>query len=234
MRWFALGAALLLSATAAQLSASASSSAAAASPTAVSGSQALSATGSSAVVLSATALSATATATNAVALSTTPLAQPSAKSDGATLVSPTAAPAAAFQPPHRSPALASSLAFFPGVALHGIGHMYAGSWMKGLGLFAIEGGVGYLGYSAYNEYQRGAYSGLKFSGGQIPNLGGAESEVGILLVAAGAFIFTWVDDMAGAPIAAAEFNKIHAHDQGLSVRLEPVQNGALLALTSTF
>jgi hypothetical protein len=235
MRLFVTGAAIFFSAMAVQLHATGSSSSAtgATAQSSVKGNASSSVTPAPTPAASGQALSAT--AGSAAAVSATPLASAKALKDGAKTLSPTAqAPLNTYRPPHRYPALAESLAVFPGVVVHGAGHMYAGSWMKGIGLFLLEGASVWLDYSAYNEYKRGAYYGLKFSGNSIPNLGGAESEVGILMVANLGFLFTWFDDMGGAPLAAGEFNRIHEHDQGLSLHLLPVQNGAALALSSTF
>jgi hypothetical protein len=163
-------------------------------------------------------------------------------------LSPTAKPApakdaagnspAAFQAPHRIPAVATGLAFIPGVAIHGAGHMYAGSWLKGVGLFLLEGASVYLGYDAYRnhlgDYNRvaNAFSNKPF---QLPtNMGGAEQETGVLLVAGTGFIYGWLDDIVGAPIAANEFNKLHAQDTPFSLGIQPRPDGVLLALTRNF
>jgi len=134
---------------------------------------------------------------------------------------------------HKSPALAGGLAFFPGVVVHGAGHMYAGSWMKGLGLFAIEAAsaavlvksVGGLGDAAN-----------VFSGGKsVPtDISGVEINVGTALVSSMGLLWTWFDDMAGAPIAASEYNKIQDQRSTAQLELVPGSHGAELALSTNF
>jgi hypothetical protein len=106
--------------------------------------------------------------------------------------------------------------------------------MKGVGLFLLSGAVDYLYYSAINEAERGNLNGLKVSSNQIPNLGGAETEVGVLLVATSGFIFTRVDDIVGSATAAREFNKLHEQDTDLSFQIQPRPDGVALALTRSF
>lgn len=125
----------------------------------------------------------------------------------AAVVSPTPTPDPSI--PHRSPVLAGSLAFFPGVALHGVGHMYAGNWFKGLGLLALEGGATYLAYQhiTVGMTEINDATGSVNSGSTIPtNFNPPLTHVGVLLVCTATWIFTWWDDMAGAPKAARSFN----------------------------
>ncbi|HTB23616.1 MAG TPA: hypothetical protein VK914_13045 [bacterium] len=151
---------------------------------------------------------------------------------------------AAFRPAHRSPVVATLLAWIPGVVVHGSGHMYAHSWMKGLGLFALEGASVYLMYEDYRWYEEPSHGPFQpyFSNNNnnnnnsLPsNLGFAYQQAGIALVALPAFIFTWVDDICGASIAAHQFNQLQDQQaQTISMHLEPRPGGAVLALSSNF
>lgn len=138
---------------------------------------------------------------------------------------------------HKSPAIAGALGFFPGVALHGAGHMYAGSWIKGLGLLAIEGAAIGIGYTtvnnSINDIQKIA-DGTK--NGAVPtNVGTAYQAVGVGLVCSMAFLWTWFDDMAGAPIAAKEHNRLADESAGQAkLQLTPMGDGAMLALVQRF
>jgi len=150
-----------------------------------------------------------------------------------------AQPAAKPSVSHRSAAVATTLAWIPGVAIHGAGHIYAGSYMKGIGLFLLEGASVWLVYQGYNEYQRGAYPDLRNNSGlnnntPATNMGTEDTEVGVGLVALTGFIFTWVDDVAGAGIAADEYNKIQDQNSTVSLHLLPRSDGAVLALSSNF
>lgn len=137
---------------------------------------------------------------------------------------------------HKSPAIAGGLAFFPGVAVHGAGHMYAGSWMKGLGLLAIEGvalGIGIP--TAINGADRiqKAFEGA--GNGSTADAGDSFRDVGIVLVCTMAFLWTWFDDMAGAPIAANEYNRLAdeaAAQTGMQVI--PRADGVSVALVQHF
>jgi TM2 domain-containing membrane protein YozV len=137
---------------------------------------------------------------------------------------------------HKSPVVAGALAFFPGMLIHGTGHMYAGSWIKGLGLLAIEGaGVGVAAYqisTGITDIQNMTNS----NNGSIPtDLSPAYSRIGVILVGTVAFFFTWFDDMSGAPIAAMEYNK--RADQAASraeLHLLPVNGGARLVYSAKF
>lgn len=138
---------------------------------------------------------------------------------------------------HKSPALASLLAVVPGVAVHGAGHMYAGSWMKGLGLLAIEGAAVGIGVATVNH---GIDDINKLSDGSkngaIPtNVGTAYQTLGVAMVCSMAFLWTWFDDMAGSAIAAKEYNRL-ADEEANQARLQLLPNGdgAALALVSNF
>lgn len=145
--------------------------------------------------------------------------------------------AQALPPPYRNPQVATILAVFPGIAIHGAGHLYAGSWMKGAALFVLEGASVYLLYDAYDQYKRGDFDNItKNNGSGIPtNLGIEYQEAGIALVAFTGWGATWVDDMIGAHFAATQFNEVHKQDSTtVSLRLQPRPDGAVLALSSTF
>ncbi|HTA16895.1 MAG TPA: hypothetical protein VK786_04045 [bacterium] len=145
--------------------------------------------------------------------------------------------AKAVPPPQRNPQVATILAIFPGIAIHGAGHLYAGSWMKGAALFALEGATVYLLYDAYHQYERGDFDNItKNNGSGIPtNLGIEYQEAGIALVSITGWGATWVDDMIGAHFAAKQFNQVHQQDSStVSLRLQPRPDGAVLALSSTF
>jgi hypothetical protein len=144
--------------------------------------------------------------------------------------------------PHRYPGVATLLAFIPGVVIHGAGHMYAHSWMKGVGLFLLEGASTYLLWDGYHEYTRGAFNNIfnnnnnnNNSGGGIPsNLGGAYEEVGVAVgVAVPVWFYTWFDDISGAGIAARQFDDMQQQNT-VSLHLEPRPDGAVLALSSNF
>jgi hypothetical protein len=138
---------------------------------------------------------------------------------------------------HKSPGIAGGLAFFPGIVVHGAGHMYAGSWMKGLGLLAVEGiaaGVGAVTVSnGWNDIQK-LMDGTK--NGAVPtNVGTAYQTLGVGMVCAMAFLWTWFDDMAGAPIAAHEYNRLADEAAGQAkLQFTPSGDGAVLALVKRF
>ena len=135
---------------------------------------------------------------------------------------------------HKSPALAGFLGFIPGIAVHGAGHMYAGSWMKGLGLLAVEAAsVGIIAANV-STIQADVDSISKTNNGVPTDLSVPYTKIGILTVCSAAFLWSWFDDMAGAPIAVAEYNKIQ--DQGATARLQlaPRGDGAQLALSTQF
>lgn len=137
----------------------------------------------------------------------------------------------------KSPVIAGGLAFFPGVLVHGAGHMYAGSWIKGLGLLAIEGaavGVGVATVSRGIDDVQKLADGSK--NGQIPtNVGTAYQTLGVGLVCTMAFLWTWFDDMAGAPIAAKEYNRLAEEREGRAqLKFLPAGDGAALALVRRF
>jgi hypothetical protein len=137
---------------------------------------------------------------------------------------------------HRSPGVAGGLAFFPGIAVHGAGHMYAGSWIKGLGLLAIEGAAVGIAVANYNGAASEFEAMSKGSGGgKFPtSADGAYTKIGIITVSTMAFLWTWFDDMAGASIAAGEFNKIADEKSQAQLRVEPRFDGAALALSTEF
>jgi len=125
-----------------------------------------------------------------------------------------------------------------GFVVHGLGHMYAGSWMKGVSLFFIEGASIYLLAKTYNDYENGRYNYLTQNNNNgtnaLTDLGPVEQGVGIALVATTGFVYTWWDDMGGAPIAARQFNAIHAQDAPVSLNVVPQPGGAMLALSRNF
>jgi TM2 domain-containing membrane protein YozV len=145
--------------------------------------------------------------------------------------------AAAPKGKRKSPAIAGGLAFFPGVVVHGAGHMYAGSWMKGLGLLAIEGAALGIGITTvtqnYGEIEK-VINGTQ--NGSIPtDVGAAWQALGVGLVCSMAFLWTWFDDMAGAPIAANEYNRLAEEREGQAqLKFMPTGDGAVLALVRRF
>jgi uncharacterized membrane protein YdbT with pleckstrin-like domain len=145
--------------------------------------------------------------------------------------------AAAPKGKRKSPAIAGGLAFFPGVVVHGSGHMYAGSWMKGLGLLAIEGAALGIGITTvtqnYAEIEKVINSAQ--NNGIPTDVGAAWSALGVGLVCSMAFLWTWFDDMAGAPIAANEYNRLAEEREGQAqLKLMPTGDGAVLALVRRF
>jgi TM2 domain-containing membrane protein YozV len=134
---------------------------------------------------------------------------------------------------HKSKAIAGGLAFFPGVAIHGAGHMYAGSWMKGLGLLAIEGAA----IGGLTQSVGGLTDATKvFNGGKsVPtDVSAVYTTVGLALVSSMALIWSWFDDMAGAPVAVVEYNKIQDQNATAQFRVNPRGDGAELALSTNF
>ena len=158
-------------------------------------------------------------------------AQGQALSGTAKAVSGTAAGA---ESNHKSEALAEIIAWVPGIAIHGAGHMYAGSWMHGLGLCALEGACVYEGMQVVNRNNFGKFN---VSGGKIPTgLSGAYTDAGIGLVCALGMIWTWMDDLSGATVAVDEYNKLQDQAAGPHARLQllPTRDGAMLALSTQF
>jgi TM2 domain-containing membrane protein YozV len=136
---------------------------------------------------------------------------------------------------HKSKALAGGLAFFPGVAIHGAGHMYAGSWMKGFGLLAIEGvAIGGL-VSSTNGIIDDSKKVFGNDRKTIPtDLSGFYVNLGIATVSSMAILWTWFDDMAGAPIAVSEYNKLQDQNATAQFRVAPRGDGAEMALSTNF
>jgi hypothetical protein len=142
--------------------------------------------------------------------------------------------AASTEANHKSEALAEIIAWVPGIAIHGAGHMYAGSWMHGLGLFALEGACVYEGMQVVN---RGNFNKFNVSGGKIPTgLSGAYTDAGIGLVCAMGMLWTWLDDVSGATVAVDDYNKIQDQAAGPHAQLQllPTRDGAMLALSTQF
>ena len=135
---------------------------------------------------------------------------------------------------HKSPALAGFLGFVPGVAVHGAGHMYAGSWMKGFGLLAVEAAS--IGIIAANvsTIQADVDSISKTNNGVPTDLSVPYTKLGIITVSSMAFLWSWWDDMAGAPIAVSEYNKIQDQDASASLQLAPRGDGVQVALSTPF
>jgi hypothetical protein len=58
---------------------------------------------------------------------------------------------------------------------------------------------------------------------------------GVGLVCSMAFLWTWFDDMAGAPIAANEYNRLAEEREGQAqLKFMPTGDGAVLALVRRF
>jgi TM2 domain-containing membrane protein YozV len=136
---------------------------------------------------------------------------------------------------HKSPGLATILAIFPGTIFHGAGHMYAGSWIKGVGLLVI-GTAGAL--VAYNQYSAG-YNDIQnlmssSSGGIPEDLSGAYGRLGPILVGTMAFLWSGWDDMAGAGIAAEEYNRKLDQSLRTQIQIVPRDGGAQVALSTHF
>lgn len=174
------------------------------------------------------------------AQATTSTAKVGATTENATVSSSaqTKGAAVAESPDHKSSALAHTLAIFPGIAIHGAGNMYAGSWMKGLGLFVVGTGGAYLAYdqanAGYNEIQS-TFTNLHNNGNSGISLdySGVFGRIGLILVGTAAFIWTGWDDIAGCGIAVDEYNK-RADDAAAHVELLPTNGGAVLAYTNRF
>jgi hypothetical protein len=138
----------------------------------------------------------------------------------------------------KSPVKAGGLAIFPGVLVHGSGHMYAGSWMKGLGLATVEAAsiiIGVGQYTANVDEVNKIIKGMEKN--QIPtDLSNAYTAVGVMAVCSMAFLWSWFDDMTGAPVAAIRYNEKAALEERAELRLLPTsdQAGAMVALTRRF
>jgi len=132
-----------------------------------------------------------------------------------------------------------TLAWLPGVAIHGAGHLYAGSYFKGASLLALEGASIWLGASYGSQIGDDINRLSKANnnnGNSIPtDIAPLTARVGIFSVAAACFIYTWLDDLGGAGIAAQKYNQ----DQKLAasrVALMPTRDGQgmLLGYTTQF
>jgi hypothetical protein len=138
--------------------------------------------------------------------------------------------------PHRYPALADTLAWLPGIALHGSGHIYAGSYFKGFSLLALEGASIWLGYSNSMTLADDVKSLSNSGNGKIPsNLAPITSRVGIVSVALFGFIDTWLDDLGGAGTAADKFNQRQALEASrVALAPTPDGQGVLLGYSARF
>jgi hypothetical protein len=136
---------------------------------------------------------------------------------------------------HKSVALGTVLAFVPGIAFHGAGHVYAGSYMKGFGLMAIEGACVAVGYDTVRRAMDNANG---MNGGGIPtDLSPFYTDAGIAVVTGLGFFWTWWDDIAGTGIAVNEYNKQQdeaANAIAVHAQLLPAPGGAMLALSTRF
>ena len=171
----------------------------------------------------------------------TPVAKKADASGSATSVSKTATPTevAKVEDHHKSAVLASSLAFIPGIAIHGVGHMYAGSWVKGVGLFLVgSGGAAIAAYEGVHGYDDIKTLVNDVNGGSIPtDLSPALSKIGIIVVGTASFLFTWFDDMSGAPLAVDRYNKRiddATENSHAELNVLPTSGGAQLVYTAKF
>ncbi len=138
---------------------------------------------------------------------------------------------------HKSPGVAFGLALFPGALVHGTGHMYAGSWLKGTGLLAVEGASIAMGYTsvinAINEFDRIQKIEKSNPGAAVSaDYGPLMAQVGVALVCTTAFLWSWIDDMAGSATAANQYNKIHSQSD-TTLQLRP-EGGIQLAWRANF
>jgi hypothetical protein len=203
----------------------------------------LAVSGTASASLSVTAQSLTSTA-SATALTPTAKVEPAAKPTVQT--TPEAAKPANL--PHRSPALAHFLAFFPGIAIHGTGHLYAGSYFKGLGLLALEGASAYVVYNeSYLAIAQANADGFgpnnsKTNNSSVTfpsNLNPYVAHAGVAMVGTLTFLFSWFDDMSGAGVAAEKFNEraqLEAEAAKAEVSLGPtlIKDGPGVALLARF
>jgi hypothetical protein len=137
---------------------------------------------------------------------------------------------------HKSTGIAVALATLPGFAVHGLGHMYAGSWTKGLGLFVVGTAGGAIAYSqAMAGYDDVSKLG-KDNNGEVPtDLSGAYSRIGPILVGTMAFLWTYFDDISGSAIAVGKYNeRVDQAGGRTGLMLQPRGDGAQLALTKRF
>jgi hypothetical protein len=182
-------------------------------------------------------VAATVVATPNATTSTTKVDSKVAVDAGANTQSSSASTAST-QSEHKSAALARTLAIIPGIALHGVGHMYAGAWEEGLGLFIVGTAGGYMAYDQAN----GGWSDIQnvinsFSQkkGQVPeDFSDGYSRLGLVLVGAVAFIWSGWDDLAGAGTAVDEYNQKIDNAAQAHVELLPANGGAMMAYTKRF
>jgi hypothetical protein len=111
-------------------------------------------------------------------------------------------PQAQLDSPEHSPGVAVSLAILPGIAIHGAGHFYAGRPLQAAALLLVEAGAGYMAYRGASEvYAVSQNFDLAQNAGESGQL-----SYGVGLAAGGLFLFltSWLYDVTGAPMAAAE------------------------------
>jgi hypothetical protein len=138
--------------------------------------------------------------------------------------------------------LATTLAFFPGVLFHGSGHIYAGSYFKGASLLVLEGASAWLliqnGQNLIDDGKRITESSSGNGTPNIPNdLSSLTSRFGVCTVMLAGFIYTWLDDMGGAGIAAEKYNlRAQAASSKARMTLSPSPDGqgVLLGYSAQF
>lgn len=136
----------------------------------------------------------------------------------------------------KSVGLGVSLAIIPGIAVHGAGHLYAGSYLKGSGLILVEAASIAVGLRYYEQFKVDIAKLQNTSGAAQNglNISGAITSVGIMSVCAFGFVYSWFDDMFGVATAVEVYNKKAEAEAKAKVTLLPYNDGALLAVTHRF
>ncbi len=110
-------------------------------------------------------------------------------------------------PPEKSgpqPGIAATLAFAPGIVLHGSGHFYAGRPLTGALLLLAEAGAVYMAYRGIQDINTGRD---EINLEEFTYCGQSEQiSRGLGLAAGGLMLFltSWLYDVTGSPLAVLE------------------------------
>lgn len=118
------------------------------------------------------------------------------------------------------PGVASALAVFPGIVLHGAGSFYAGRPVTAVALLLLEAGGLYLGYRGMQD---GKVVVVSFNEGTFTGESQLSSQ-SLGLVLGGVFLFTatWLYDLTAAPQAAQAAQDAARRRSQASLTLSPV------------
>ncbi len=131
--------------------------------------------------------------------------------------------------------MAVTLALGPGLAVHGVGHFYAGRPVTGAALLAAELGAVYLAYRGGTDIMRAQANGVFDT--NSPNLGQSEEfsrGAGLAAVGVAVFLASWLYDLTGAPIAAAETAAAKAAARAVTISPEFRDNRAGVVIEHRF